>query len=139
MTTPLQLRYVGLRGNLTNTGAMTNTFDAANRLTSTSRDGATLQPIYNGVGDRVGQTVGVTTTYFALDVIGLSTALRTSLPEVIYTSESELYLHLPGVIMTENAVGEPRYLLSDGLGSVRQVVDETGAVSNLRAKPGPFV
>lgn len=64
-------------GNLLATGAMTNTFDAANRLIESERDGVTLQPIYNGIGDRVGQTVGTTTTHFALDVIGL--------PEVIYT------------------------------------------------------
>lgn len=64
-------------------------------------------------------STGVTTT-FALDV--------QSLPEVIYTSESTAYLHLPGVIVAENAVNETRYLLSDGLGSVRQAVDETGAV-----------
>ena len=39
------------------------------------------------------------------------------------------YLHLPGVIVAENtANGERRYLLSDGLGSIRQAVDETGAV-----------
>ncbi len=49
------------------------------------------------------------------------------LPEVIYSSEDEAYLHLPGVIVTEKA-GETRYLLSDGLGSVRQVLDESGAV-----------
>jgi YD repeat-containing protein len=46
-------------GNLLSTGVMTNTFDAANRLTSSLRDGATVEPIYNGVGDRVGQTVGM--------------------------------------------------------------------------------
>ncbi len=74
----------------------------------------------NGLGDRVGQTVGVTTTYFALDVQGL--------PEVIYTSQGETFLHLPGMIMTESPEGEVRYLLSDGLGSVRQAVDEAGAV-----------
>ncbi len=72
------------------------------------------------MGDRVGQTVGVTTTYFALDGQGL--------PEVIYTSQGETFLHLPGVIMTESPEGDVRYLLSDGLGSVRQAVDETGAV-----------
>jgi hypothetical protein len=76
---------------------------------------------YNGVGDRVGQTVGVTTTHFTLDVgIGL--------PEVLQTSDGNSYLHLPGVIVAENTEGETRYLLSDGLGSIRQVVDETGAV-----------
>jgi hypothetical protein len=113
-------------GNLLSTGVMTNVWDAANRLTEVSRNNYTLQPIYNGVGDRVGQTVGVTTTHFALDVQGL--------PEVIYTSPStssgqagNAYLHLPGVIVAEKA-GETRYLLGDGLGSVRQAVDELGAV-----------
>ncbi|MBI1881257.1 MAG: DUF2431 domain-containing protein [Chloroflexi bacterium] len=66
------------------------------------------------------QTIGATTTNFALDVQGL--------PEVIYTSAGNSYLHLPGVIMAESAEGEVRYLLSDGLGSVRQAADETGAV-----------
>jgi RHS repeat-associated protein len=47
---------------------------------------------------------------------------------VIYTSEGNAYLHLPGVIMAENAEGEVRYLLSDGLGSVRQAVDENAAL-----------
>ena len=107
-------------GNLLNSDVLTNTWDAANRLVETQRDGATVVPIYNGVGDRVGQTIGLSTTHFALDVQGL--------PEVIYTSEGNAYLHLPGVIMAESAEGEVRYLLSDGLGSVRQGVDETGAV-----------
>jgi YD repeat-containing protein len=68
----------GLRGNLLTTGAMTNTWDAANRLVETTTGNSPLAPHYNGVGDRVGQTVGGNTTDFALDVIGLS--------EVIYTS-----------------------------------------------------
>jgi len=54
-------------------------------------------------------TDGVTTT-FALDVAG-------GLPEVIYTSGNEVFLHLPGVIVAESSTGETRYLLSDGLGS----------------------
>jgi YD repeat-containing protein len=107
-------------GNLLNTGIMTNTFDAVNRLTSSIREGVTVQPIYNGVNDRVGQTIGTTTTHFALDVMGL--------PEVIYTSEGNTYLHLPGVIVAESSTGETRYLLSDGLGSIRQAVDENGEV-----------
>jgi hypothetical protein len=107
-------------GNLLRTGVMTNTWDAANRLIETNRDTYTLEPIYNGIGDRVGQTVGVTTTYFALDVRGL--------PEVIQTSAGHSYLHLPGVILTESSAGEVRYLLSDGLGSVRQAVDANAAV-----------
>lgn len=107
-------------GNLLGSDVLTNTWDAANRLVAAEREGTTMQPLYNGVNDRVGQTVGITTTHFALDVQGL--------PEVIYTSEGESYLHLPGVIMTESNSGEVRYLLSDGLGSVRQAVDETAQV-----------
>jgi RHS repeat-associated protein len=107
-------------GNLLTTGVQTNTWDAANRLIETTRTGTTLQPLYDGLGNRVGQTVGLSTTTFALDVQGL--------PEVIYTSERNAYLHLPGVIVVENGAGERRYSLSDGLGSVRQASDETGAV-----------
>jgi YD repeat-containing protein len=107
-------------GNLLTTGAMTNTWDTANRLIETTNAGATLQPIYDGQGNRVAQTSDLTTTSFALDVQGL--------PEVIYTSEGNAYLHLPGVMMTESATGTVRYLLSDGLGSVRQAVDEDAMV-----------
>ncbi|NIV37889.1 MAG: hypothetical protein GWN58_53290, partial [Anaerolineae bacterium] len=80
----------------------------------------TLQPRYDGLGNRVAQTVGLSTTTFALDVQGL--------PEVISTSAGNTYLHLPGVIVVENGAGERRYSLPDGLGSVRQAVDENGAV-----------
>jgi RHS repeat-associated protein len=107
-------------GNLLRTGVVTHVFNAANYLVEASGEDYTLHPIYNGVGDRIGQTVAATTTHFALDVLGL--------PEVIYTSEGNKYLHLPGAIVTENAAGESRYLLSDGLGSVRQAVDDTGEV-----------
>ncbi|MCB0196592.1 MAG: hypothetical protein KDJ65_31860 [Anaerolineae bacterium] len=70
-------------GNLLNSDTLTNTWDAANRLVSTTRDSTTIQPVYNGVGDRVGQTGESTTTDSALDIAG-------GLPEVIYTSESEI-------------------------------------------------
>ncbi|MFN8455222.1 MAG: hypothetical protein U0401_11245 [Anaerolineae bacterium] len=83
------------------TGVMTNTWDAANRLITTQRVTATVQPIYNGVGDRVVQTIGATTTNFALDCAPAPFRAASALPEVIYTSAGESYLHLPGVIMTE--------------------------------------
>jgi len=108
-------------GNLLHTGIMTNSWDAANRLIASQRNGTLLQPIYDGVGNRIGQVKNGITTTFALDVAA-------GLPEVIHTSEGNVYLHLPGVIATENSIGERRYLLSDGLGSVRQAVDETAKV-----------
>ncbi len=108
-------------GNLLETGVITNVFDAANRLTETAVSSQQLAVSYDGLGNRVAQTVGVSTTYFALDV-------ASGLPEVIYTSEGNTYLHLPGVIVAESATGETRYLLSDGLGSIRQAVDDNGEV-----------
>jgi YD repeat-containing protein len=48
--------------NLLSTGVSTNTFDVANRLTQSQRATTTLQVAYNGLNDRVSQTVGVTTT-----------------------------------------------------------------------------
>ncbi|MCP4360703.1 MAG: RHS repeat-associated core domain-containing protein, partial [Chloroflexi bacterium] len=108
-------------GNLKNSDTLSNTWDAANRLIASERDGTLVEPIYNGVNDRVGQTVGLSTTNFALDVAA-------GLPEVIYTSDGDAYLHLPGVIVAKSSTGETRYLLSDGLGSVRQAVDDTAAV-----------
>ncbi len=107
-------------GNLLNSDTMTNTWDATNRLTKIVNPKSEIVNRYNGVNDRVGQTIGLSTTHFALDIAA-------GLPEVIYSSEDETYLHLPGVIVTEKA-GETRYLLSDGLGSVRQAVDDNGSV-----------
>jgi hypothetical protein len=80
---------------------MTNTWDAANRLTQIVNPKSEIVNLYNGVNDRVGQVVDGVTTHFALDVAA-------GLPEVIYTSEGNAYLHLPGVIMTESAAGETR-------------------------------
>jgi hypothetical protein len=48
-------------GNLLNTGVMTNTFDGPNRLVTAVRNGVTVQPIYNGVGDQVRQTISAAT------------------------------------------------------------------------------
>ncbi|MBE7475094.1 MAG: hypothetical protein HS114_38700, partial [Anaerolineales bacterium] len=73
------------------------------------------------------RTFGATTTNFALDCAPAPFRAASALPEVIYTSSGESYLHLPGVIMTEKA-GLRRYLLPDGLGSIRQAVDASGVI-----------
>jgi YD repeat-containing protein len=116
-------------GNLLTTGALTNTWDAANRLIETTRAGTTPQPSYDGLGNRVGQTVGLSTTTFALDGHGL--------PEVIYTSAGHAYLHLPGVIVAEEAAGERYYLLPRALGSSRQLTDASAQVTLARSSE-PF-
>jgi RHS repeat-associated protein len=76
--------------------------------------------VYDPLGRRVEQRDPLDhTTTFTLDILGL--------PEVISTTAGSRYLHLPGVIMTQRA-GEVKYLLPDGLGSVRQVVGESAEV-----------
>ena len=122
-------------GNLLSSGTMTNTWDAANRLIATQRaNSATiteLVPIYDGLGNRVTQTKGASTTHFALDSsMGLPEVIASR--SVTNTSEGNAYLHLPGLMMTQNPNGNTRYLLSDGLGSVRHIVDETANLVSYR-------
>ena len=81
---------------------MTNSWDAANRLVETAVSSQPLGVSYNGVGDRVAQTVGTTTTYFALDVLGLPEVIQTS-PSTGSGQAGNSYLHLPGVIVAESA------------------------------------
>ncbi|MCB0168375.1 MAG: hypothetical protein KDI79_29370 [Anaerolineae bacterium] len=78
----IQRRFGGLCTTASDT--MTNTWDAANRLLAVSRQQSAVSNVYNGVGDRVGQTVESAPTDFALD-----SALAS--PEVIYTSQSVIY------------------------------------------------
>ena len=122
-------------GNLLNTGAMTNTWDAANRLIATQRANQEtineLVPVYDGLGNRVAQTKGASTTHFALDsTMGLPEVIASR--SVTNTSEGNTYLHLPGLMMTESDSGDIRYLLSDGLGSVRHIVDDTANLVSYR-------
>ena len=114
-------------GNLLSSGTLTNTWDAANRLIATQRANEAvineLVPIYDGLGNRVAQTKGATTTHFALDsTMGLPEVIASR--SVTNTSEDNTYLHLAGLIVTQNPNGDTRYLLSDGLGSVRHIVDD---------------
>ncbi len=75
---------------------------------------------YNGDGDRVAQTINGVSVDLALDVVGL--------PEVIATSNGDKYLHLPSLIVQQQAGRGTKYLLVDALGSIRQAVDSTGQV-----------
>ena len=79
-----------------------------------------MQPQYDDLGNRVAQTIDGETTNYALDIAG-------GLPEMVQTSEGNSYLHLPCLIMTENEDRERRYLLQDGLGSVRLTLKESGS------------
>ena len=77
----------------------------------------------NGLGDRVSQTVNGITTNFTLDLnSGLTQVLQESSPLRAYT-----YLYGTDRIAQYGAAST-EYFLGDALGSVRQMVDASGAV-----------
>jgi len=55
-------------GNLLNDGTSTYSYDAENRLISTTAGGVTSSYTYNGDGDRISQTVDSTLTTYVLDI-----------------------------------------------------------------------
>lgn len=106
-------------GNLTNDGTQTYSYDHANRLTSVGRAGVTVGYQYNGLGDRVRETNNGVTTNFTLD-------LNNSLTQVLSDGTNT---HLYGTTrIGQFTAMDSAYFLGDALGSVRQLVDASGAV-----------
>jgi len=92
-------------------------------LVSTTVASVTTTYTYNGDGDRVSQTVGSTTTTYVLDV---ATPLTMVLAETTGSTTIK-YLHGLGLVAQSDGTNT-NYLLNDGLGSVRQVVNPSGVV-----------
>ncbi len=107
-------------GNLLSDGTSTYTYDHANRLKSVTTGGTTYTYTYNGLGDRVSQTVGGVTTHYTLDLnAGLTQVLADGTNTYLYGNER----------IAQYDAGGPEYFLGDTLGSVRQLVDGTGAIT----------
>ncbi|MEK7784430.1 MAG: RHS repeat-associated core domain-containing protein, partial [Chloroflexota bacterium] len=111
-------------GNLLNDGTNTYAYDAANRLTSVVGGGNTSTYAYNGLGDRVSQTVNGVTTNYTLD-------LNAGLTQVLADGTST-YLYGAGRIGEKQASGFV-YHLPDALGSVRQLTNASAAVTLARS------
>ena len=107
-------------GNLLSDGVSTYTYDHANRLRSVTTGGTTYTYAYNGLGDRVSQTVGEVTTTYTLD-------LNARLTQVL-ADGTNTYLYGYERIAQFSAT-ETGYYLGDALGSVRQMADEDGVVT----------
>jgi YD repeat-containing protein len=97
----------------------TYTFNHANQLVGVSGAGPTVSYSYNGQGDRLSQTVGITTTNYTLD-------LAAGLTQVL-SDGMDTYLYGNGSIAQSDASCE-QYFMNDALGSVRQLVDANGEV-----------
>lgn len=99
-------------------------YDAANRLVSFSNANTTATYRYNGLGDRLEETVdGSNTTTFTMDLnMGLTQAL---------SDGTNTYIYGNGRIAQVNT--DTEYFLGDALGSVRQLTNNTGAITYARA------
>ncbi len=103
-------------GNLTNDGTNTYTWDRANRMLTAPNN---TSYIYDGLGNRVSQTVNTTKTDYLLD-------LQPGLTKVIGDSDGNRYVHSPrGIHAMQTNAGEWSYTTQDGLGSVRSEIDST--------------
>jgi YD repeat-containing protein len=115
-----------LNGNLTNDGANTYSYDAANRLTSVLNI-ATSQSVtfaYNGMGDRYHRSVaGVQTTY----LLDLTSSLTQVLTENTNGIETRYLLGLD--VIGQQVDKQWSYFGYDGLSSVRQLTDAPGALT----------
>ena len=106
-------------GNLLNDGVNTYVYDSANRLKSVSNQSSVSSFDYNGLGDRLQQTVNGQTTNYTLD-------LNAGLTQVL-NDGTNVYVYGLGRIAQVNTTTE--YFLGDALGSVRQLVNSGGTVT----------
>lgn len=104
-------------GNLSSDGTRTYTFDAADRLKTITQGGTTVTFAYDGLGRRLKQSVGATETRYLWCGPAICQQRNSSdTAEKRFYTEGE-YVH----------TGTKKYLvLTDHLGSVRDVVDITG-------------
>jgi hypothetical protein len=80
--------------------------------------------VHNGVGDRLSQTVGVTTTHYVLDPsAGSGQAPGARLTQVL-ADGTNTYLY--GNARLGQYQASMQYFGADGLGSVRQLYDASG-------------
>ena len=105
----------------------TYTYDSANRLKAEKGPSYSVSYVYNGLGDRLQETVNGQTTTFVMDLNG-------SLSQVLNDGTND-YLYGMDRIAQQNG-SDTEYFLADALGSVRQLSDPTGTVTMARAYPG---
>ncbi len=107
-------------GNLLNDGVNTYAYDSANRLISMSNQSTVNSYQYNGLGDRLTQSVNGSTTTYALDI-------NSSLPEVLSDGQFT-YLYGLDNIAQVNA-GGTQYFLGDALNSTRQLTNASAQIT----------
>lgn len=107
-------------GNVISDGVYTYTYDTADRLIGMSGTGLAVNNEYNGLGDRLSETVNDQTTHYTMD-------LNAVLTQVLQDG-TNTYLYGAGRIAQYGANGA-EYFLGDALGSVRQLVNASGNIT----------
>lgn len=111
------------KGNLLWDGVSTYTYDHANRLTGVGQGSDTYAFAYNGLGDRLRQTVNGVTVDYTIDI-------NRGLIQVL-TDGSNTYLYGLGRV-GEQQPADRQYHHGDALGSVRQLTDAAATVTATR-------
>jgi len=107
-------------GNLLNDGVSMYSYDHANRLTGVVQGSDSYLYAYNGLGDRLAQSVNGEYTSYTLDIVS-------PLTQVLADGENA-YLYGLARLGEEQADGWQMHL-GDALGSVRQLADGNASVT----------
>ncbi len=107
-------------GNLLNDGVNTYTYNAANYLTSFTGPSISATYTYNGLGDRLSQTVNGQPINYTLD-------LNAGLTQVLSDGTNTYYYGVDRIAQKQG--GDSQYFLGDALNSVRQLTDVSGVVT----------
>ncbi len=105
-------------GQMTADGTLSYSWDRAGRLLGAGDSSYA----YNGLGQRVQQTVSGVVTDYLLDV-------QPGLAKVIAAmtgANTERFVHERGLLSQQDSAGDWQWMVADGLGSVRGVVDGAG-------------
>jgi RHS repeat-associated protein len=121
-------------GNLTNDGANAYTsYDRANRLRQVTDGTDTTTYAYDGLGNRISQDVNGLLTHYLLDLQpGLAVVLAAA-----QDTDVTRYVHSPRGIHAQNDLSGWKWMVQDGLGSVRGVVDDSLAIQ-WSGNPAPY-
>jgi len=110
-------------------GAAVYSYNASNRLTSSTANGVTASYSYNGDEIRVALTNAGATTNQVLDLAGQ----QASVVQQNQGSSTSSYLYGGGGLLAQDGGASLSFLLRDHLGSVRQLTDSTGALAGSAA------
>ena len=117
-------------GNTLATGGKTFTYDPENHLTS--MNGGAVRLIYDGDGNRVAKTVGGVTTQYLVDDLN-PTGLPQVVEEVVNGAVVKQYTYGLQRISENQVVSNawtPSFYVYDGAGSVRQLTNVSGVVTD---------